>query len=75
LLSTGNCFVQQLIDSPKALLSNSNSDAKEDSNVVDGSGILNFGNVKVGKRKVEMSGPAAALVQKRMAERLRRNEL
>ncbi|KAJ4319713.1 Phosphatidylglycerol/phosphatidylinositol transfer protein [Neodidymelliopsis sp. IMI 364377] len=43
---------------------------------VDGSGILSFGNVKVGKRKFEMSGPAAGLVQQRMQERLRqRNEL
>jgi hypothetical protein len=64
------------LDIPKAPLSNGKSDTKEDSNVVDGSGILNFGNVKVNnKRKFEMSGPAAALVQKRMAERLRRNEL
>ncbi|KAJ4361594.1 Phosphatidylglycerol/phosphatidylinositol transfer protein [Ascochyta clinopodiicola] len=42
----------------------------------EGSGILSFGNVKVGKRKFEMSGPAAGLVQQRMQERLRqRNEL
>ncbi|KAF9694177.1 hypothetical protein EKO04_007729 [Ascochyta lentis] len=42
----------------------------------DGSGILSFGNVKVGRRKFEMSGPAAGLVQQRMQERLRqRNEL
>jgi hypothetical protein len=37
---------------------------------------LSFNKVKVGKRKFEMTGPAAGLVQQRMQERMRqRNEL
>ncbi|KAG9198326.1 Phosphatidylglycerol/phosphatidylinositol transfer protein [Epicoccum nigrum] len=44
--------------------------------IIDGSGILSFNKVKVGKRKFEMTGPAAGLVQQRMQERMRqRNEL
>ncbi|KAF2996729.1 Phosphatidylglycerol/phosphatidylinositol transfer protein [Curvularia kusanoi] len=54
-----------------------NDDAKPSGDgTVDGSGILSFNKVKVGKRKFEMSGPAAGLVQQKMQERLRqRNEL
>lgn len=60
----------------RRISSNNRQDGSSRGGPGDSSGILSFGNVKVGKRKFEMSGPAAGLVQQRMQERLRqRNEL
>lgn len=81
-LSTGNCSSVSHHSSLRRRSSNSNDNSnKNDANpsrddTIDGSGILSFNKVKVGKRKFEMTGPAAGLVQQRMQERMRqRNEL
>merc|ERR1712029_131840 len=88
LLSTGNCSsvshhsgLRRRSSTTNDNNSNNNNNNNKDANPsrdgsIDGSGILSFNKVKVGKRKFEMTGPTAGVVQQRMQERMRqRNEL